>query len=197
LANRFSFSQWQARVTAGIGGIAAIAASWGIGLFESRVEPPPPPLSAGRPITAGEWDLRLDSARLSDRMPDGSGVFPSGRKAIVLVMQATNRTGETSASFLQAIKLDTPIAGIDAQPLAYLLRDRALATQLQPALPEQVALVWTYPAATKMPAQLRFAVVASNFVPLDNLYAQPIWLNPHTIGDVAMRLVPDAGGAVS
>lgn len=200
MADRFSFSQWQSRVTAGIGGIAAILAGWGIGLFESRVKPPPPTFIAGQPITAGEWALRLDRASLSDRLPDGQMVSSPGRKAIVLYLQATNRTASTSNSIVQAIKLDTPVRGVDERPIPYLQRDHAIMTDLQPALPEDVALVWTYPADGPMPRSLRFAVAASNFKPFDNLYAQPGWFDPHTIGVIDVPLGPlgrDAIGGVS
>jgi len=200
LADRFSFSQWQSRVTAGIGGIAAIVAGWGIGLFESRDQPPPPTLIAGQPITAGEWALRFDRASLSDQFPDGLTVAGSGRKAIIVYLQATNRTAQTSNSFVQAIKLDTPIPGIDERPTPYLLRDHAIMAELQPALPEEMALVWTYPAGRPAPARVRFAITASNFKPFDNLYAQPGWFDPHTIGVIDLPLTaqgPSATGSVS
>ncbi|MBY8972746.1 hypothetical protein J1G33_20345 [Pseudomonas sp. P867] len=172
---------------AGVGGIAAIMASWGIGLFEVKEKPLPPNLPVGQSVAAGEWCLRFDRASLSDHLPNGD-VIQLGRKAIVLELQATNRTARTSSSFLQSIKLATPVSGVDAWPTAYLLRDRATTTELQPGLPEQIALVWTYPAAEHATAGVRFDVAAKNFKPFDNLYAQPIWTAPHPVGVVELPL---------
>jgi hypothetical protein len=196
LAGTFSFSQWRTRVTAGIGGIAAIVVGWGMGIFALKSEPPTPALSTGQPIAAGEWALRLDRATVGDRMPSGGSTI-GGRKAIVLYLQATNRTAETSSSYLQTIKLDTAIPGVDASPVAYLQRDNALVTDLQPALPEQVALVWTYPAATPPPAKLRFSVTKRAYKAFDNLYAQPGWFDSGTVGVVDLPVSADAMGAVS
>lgn len=195
LVSKGSFGQWRRRATAGVGGIAAIVASWGIGLFEVKEKPLPPDLPAGQDIVVGEWSLRFDRVSLSDHLPNGDVIARLGRKAIVLDVQATNRTARTSSSFLQAIKLATPVPGVDARPTAYLLRDRATTTELQPGLPEQIALVWTYPAAEHATARVRFNVAAKNFKPFDNLYAQPIWTAQHPVGVIELPLaasLPDA-----
>lgn len=173
---------------AGIGGIAAILASWGMGLFEAKDQPPVPTLPIGQSVAAGEWALRFERAEVSDRLPDGEAVSRSGRKAIVLYLEATNRTAQTSGTLTQAIALATPVRGVDARPMAYLLRDQAVVTELQPGLPERIALVWTYPAGERAGATARFGVTARTFKPFDNLYAQPIWTDPHTFGTVDLSL---------
>jgi hypothetical protein len=199
LAATFSFSQWQTRVTAGIGGALAIVVGWGIGLFELKSAPPTPVLSTNKPIVTGEWVLRLERASADDRLPDGSTVM-AGRKAIVLHLQATNRTGETSSSYLQAIKVETAVRGIDANPIAYLQRDNTITTDLQPALPEELALVWTYPATTKVPARLHFTVNKRTYKAFDNLYAQPGWFDSGKVGVIDLPIAaanPDVTGAAS
>lgn len=173
---------------AGAGGIAAIVASWGMGLFEAKDKPVLANLPVAQSIAAGEWSLRFERADLSDRLPDGSALAKSGRKAIVLYLEATNRTARTSGTLPRAITLATPIPGVDARPTAYLLRDRAALTELQPALPEEIALVWTYPAAQPAAPRVRFDVAASTFKPFDNLYAQPLWTDPHPVGAVELPL---------
>ncbi|MDQ1093038.1 hypothetical protein QE400_002451 [Xanthomonas sacchari] len=173
---------------AGIGGIAAIVVGWGIGLFEAKDVPVPPALQAGKDVAAGEWSLRFARAEASDRLPNGETVSRDGRKAIVLYLQATNRTTQTSGSLVQAVALKTPPRGADARPTAYLLRDRAATTELQPGLPEQIALVWTYPATERAPGHVRFDVTARTFKAFDNLYAQPLWTDPHPVGVVELPL---------
>lgn len=173
---------------AGIGGIAAIVVGWGIGLFEAKEVPVPPALRAGKDVAAGEWSLRFDHVETSDRLPNGDTVSRDGRKAILLYLQATNRTTQTSGSLVQAVTLKTPPRGADARPSAYLLRDRAATTELQPGLPEQIALVWTYPATEQLAGRLRFDITARTFKAFDNLYAQPIWTDPHPVGVVELPL---------
>lgn len=195
LVSKLSLGQWRTRMMAGIGGLAAIVAGWGIGLFEAKEKPIPPSLPVGQPIAAGEWSLRFDRVSLSDRLPNGDVIARFGRKAIVLELQATNRTARTSSSFLRAVKLTTPIKGIDPLPTAYLVRDREMTIELQPGLPEKIALVWTYPAAERTAARLRFDVTANTFKPFDNLYAQPIWTDPHPAGFIDLRLVAASSDA--
>lgn len=161
-----------------------------MGLFELNSAAPPPALSIGKPISAGEWTLRLDGVSLSDRLPDGSRIIGGDRKAIILHLQATNRTALTSNSFVRAIHLDTPVRGVDAQPTAYLQRDRVATGELQPALPEDMTLVWTYPASAQVPARLRFSIDARSYRTFDNLYAQPGWFDPQKIGVIALPVAP-------
>ncbi|ALM86048.1 hypothetical protein [Bordetella sp. N] len=189
----FSFSQWSSRLTAGIGGIAAIAVSWGIGLFETRTAPVRPVLPVGQAIEAGQWTVRLDRVDVSDRMPGASRAYMAGRQVIVLYLQATNRTAATSNAFMQAVKLDTPIQGVDARPTAYLLRDHVVLADLQPALPEEMALVWTLPANQTVPATVRFTVEAMRYKAADNLYAQPLWSDPRQVGVVDLPVTPRQG----
>jgi len=196
LATIFSLKEWRTRATAGVGGIAAIIAGWGIGLFEEKDQPPPPTLSVGRPIPAGEWSLRFERVTRSDRLPDGTMVSRFGREAVILYVQATNRTTRSSNSLLQAVTLATSAKGVDARPTAYLIRDHAIMTDLQPGLPEEVALVWTYTAGQTIPSRLRFDVMASNFKPQDNLYAQPLWTDAHKIGVVDLPLQTAKGGGL-
>ncbi|WP_420137277.1 hypothetical protein [Sphingomonas sp.] len=190
MAGKFSIGGWRSRVTTGVGGIAAVVAGWGIGLFELKTTPPPPGLAAAKPVDAGEWTLRLDGVSVSDRMPDGGRIIGSDRKAIILHLQATNRTGMTSNSFVRAIHLDTPIRGIDAHPTPFLQRDRVATGELQPALPEDMTLVWTYPAGEPVPAKLRFSIDARSYRDFDNLYAQPGWFDPQKIGVIELPLSP-------
>ncbi|WP_242159016.1 hypothetical protein [Xanthomonas indica] len=180
---------------AGIGGVAAIVVGWGIGLFEAKDVPVPPALQADKDVAAGEWSLRFERVEASDRLPNGEPVSRDGRKAIVLYLQATNRTTQTSGSLVQAVAWKTPPRGADARPTAYLLRDRAVTTELQPGLPEQIALVWTYPATEQVPGRARFDITARTFKAFDNLYAQPLWTDPHPVGVVALPLDASRSGA--
>lgn len=197
MAGSFSFKQWSSSVLAGIGGLAAIAVSWGIGLFDAGKAPVRPTLAAGQLIQAGQWTLRLDRVDVSDRLPGASYVYRAGRKVIVLYLQASNRTTATSNSFMQAVKLDTPIPGADARPTPYLLRDHAILADLQPALPEEMALVWSVPADEQLPASVRFAVEALQYKAVDNLYAQPLWSNPQVVGVVDLPVAPNDGAGHS
>ncbi|WP_244667196.1 hypothetical protein [Xanthomonas sp. D-109] len=195
LASKASLGQWRTRMLAGIGGIAAIVVGWGIGLFEAKEVPVPPALQAGKDVAAGEWSLRFDHVETSDRLPNGDSLSRDGRKAIVLYLQATNRTTQTSGSLVQAVALKAPPRGADARPTAYLVRDRAATTELQPGLPEQIALVWTYPATEQVAGRLRFDITARTFKAFDNLYAQPLWTDPHPVGVVELPLGASRAGA--
>lgn len=192
------FQSWRTRTVAGAGGIAALLTSWGIGLFEVRTQPAPPGLRAGQSIAAGEWEVRLDSAQVGTLAPDGRALY--GREALLIPAQLLNRTGRTSNSYNQAIKLVTAIPGIDRQPDAFLVRDRERLTQLHPGLPEQIVFMWTFPKGTHLPARLRFAIEARDFKPRDNLYAAAGWFNPHVLGTIDLPVTraptaqPQPGG---
>lgn len=156
---------------------------------------PPPSIAAGQSVDAGQWAIEVETIDAGTTLPDGRR-STAGRGALMLTAKLTNRTGTSTSDFLQAIKLTTPIPGIDDKPTVYLLRDRTYLRQLHPGLAERVTYVWTYPLTAKLPQKARFELVARKYKPRDNLYAASGWFNPSVVGTIELPLATDSASLV-
>lgn len=178
------------RMIAGIGGSAAVIVSLGMTLYDARTQPPPS-VSVGQPVDAGQWTIELEGIETGATLPDGRHPA-AGRGAIILTAKLTNRTGASSSDVGQAIKLVTAVPGLDDRPTTYLLRDRTLLRHLQPRLTERVAYVWTYPLTATLPARAKVDLLARKYKARDNLYAASGWFNPSVVGVIEMPLITKA-----
>lgn len=173
------------RLSAGVGGALAAAGSAAVALYEARAPQETPQLAAGAPVDAGKWRVTVRALRLEPALPDGRPV-PNGGRALTLVAEVENLTGESSNDVYDLFRLATPPEGADSKPTPYLVRDRELMSYLQPRLPETLAFAWKAPAAWRPQGPVTVTLTADRFKPKDNLYAAPGWFNPYTVGAFAL-----------
>ena len=176
-------------LTTGIGGFLAAGLVLVNTIASYRTDQPLPRFEAGTAIEAGEWRVVPLSARIDTATPDGRKLR-DGQKAVVVEVELTNRTAESSNSFYRLLTLDPPLG--KGQPDVFLLRDRERAAELHPDMTERLAIVWTLPQDAPVPPVLKLAVHASDFKRRDNLRGQNGWgYNPHVAGIIDM---PVQGG---
>lgn len=169
------------RLTLTVGGLLAIAVSLSLGVFNARTPDPIAAQPAGATIETGQWRLTPLKLEIGAVTPDGR-LAGSGKRALILTADLTNRTSESSNAWADTLRVVNAPEGLSTEPQLYLLRDQALAGQMQPGLREQVAFVWTFDAATPPDATVRFEVVSYTFKARNNLEGRPGWFNPQVIG---------------
>jgi hypothetical protein len=172
------------KLIAGIGGSIAVLASTGYAVVGAMPPAKPPVIGIGQPVQAGRWKIVPLRAYVG-LPPHAPGGFP-GKSSLIVEMEMTNLTAETSNLFAKAVKLDPPIAGLVAAPTFYLVRDGALLDAIQPGLPEKVAVAWEIQAQPSLPPAIQLSVTAETFKPRDNLYAMPGWFNPKVVASLSL-----------
>lgn len=181
-------SRWRTRLAAGIGGLAAAAASTAYAVYEARNPETTPQIERGRTIEAGRWLVTLRSARAAETTPDGRKPL-RGAYAVMLELDLENRTAESSGVLHDVVTLLDPPAGVEARPMVFLKRDAALAGALQPRLRETLVAAWGFPEGAPRPAEIRVAIRGWSFKPKDNLYGAPGWFNPRVVGEARIPLM--------
>jgi hypothetical protein len=190
----FATGRLKTWITAGAGSIAALLVAGLLGAFGALPKPPVPDLPADVAIDAGQWRVSPIRAYVS---PKGVYGVPlkQDQKALVLEVDMTNRTAESSKDYFNVFQPAGQITGTGDQVFVALTRDSTLSPELHPALIERMAYVWPLPRQQAVPARLPFAVSAEIFKPRDNLYGVPGWYNPHVLGTVTLPVgnARDAG----
>ncbi|WP_395681796.1 hypothetical protein [Inquilinus sp.] len=176
-------------LTTGIGGFLAAGLVLGMTIASYRTDQPLPTFAVGAPIEAGEWRVVPLTARIDTATPDGRKLR-DGQKAVVVEVELTNRTADSSNSFYRLLTPDLPVD--KGQPDVFLLRDRERAAELHPDMTERLAIVWTLPQDAAVPQVLKLAVHVTDYRRRDNLRGQNGWgYNPHVAGIIDM---PVQGG---
>lgn len=164
------------RILATAGVTAAVLVTWWGKIEDARTPRTIPEIIIGQPVDLGR--SRITPLAMTAE-PD----------RLTLTVQIENLTGETQmmpfGSRPPELLLDDSTA---APSEIVLLRDQEPLAQLQPRLPETVALSWQTPAGWKT-ADPEIIFLRQNFKLRDNLYGQSSWL-----GFVpAARLAVDPG----
>ena len=151
--------------TAGVA--AAVLLSWWWKVEEARSPDTAPATTFGQAIDMGR--TRLTPLSLTLHQAEGQ---------LVLTAVIENVTGETQIAIFGGpphppqLMLD---GAAQEPPRIVLLRDDADLQQLQPRMPEDIALIWPLPPGWQAaPVQLNFD--KQTFKLRDNLYGQSSWL---------------------
>ncbi|WP_439499839.1 hypothetical protein [Bosea sp. (in: a-proteobacteria)] len=182
------------RLMAGIGGLLALGLTTMQTILGAMPSDSLPAITPGESVDSGRWRVAVLAASVTrDKRPDGYR-GRSGTKSLVVELDLLNQTSETSNVVSRILAVDPPIAGIEAQPTFYLMRDHSILGALHPGLPERVKVVWAIPEETVPPTTLRLTITGETFKPRDNLLAAPGWFNPKVIGAVSLPLRAEASG---
>ena len=154
--------------TAGIA--AAVLLSWWLRIDQARTPSEIPVTSFGETVDLGRSLFTPEALQLH-RGPDQPD-------QLVLTASVENVTGKTQAAIFGSPP-HPPLLTVGDSPLAppeiVLMRDGASLYELQPRIPEKVALVWTLPAPWQ-PQSVEIAFSRQTFKLRDNLYGQSSWL---------------------
>ena len=177
--------------TVGVGTIAAVLVAGLLGAFGALPKPPAPLLLAGSPIETGQWRVTPQQAYVAGERIYDLPVKPD-QQALVLEVDMTNRTAESSKDYFSLFQVATPLgAGLET-PFVVLVRDAKLSPELQPGMAERMAYVWMLPRSVALPADLSFAINTQIYKRQDNLYGMPGWFNEHELGRVSVPVKPAA-----
>jgi hypothetical protein len=169
---------------AGLGGLAASAASFGMAVYEAAHPRQTPVAAAGRQIDTGRWFVTLRSARAGTIPPTGTAPLEP-KRFLMVDIDVSNRSALASNSFADVVTLSAPPAGLD-QPTVYLDRDRYFAGYLNPDMAERVTVAWQWPGDAPMPDRLEFTVIGQIYKKRDNLYGDSNWFDHDPAATVEM-----------
>lgn len=154
--------------TAGIA--AAVLLSWWLRIDQARMPSEIPVTGFGETVDLGRSLFTPEALQLR-RSPDQPD-------RLVLTALIENVTGKTQSAIFGSPS-HPPLLTVGENPLAppeiVLLRDDAPLYELQPRIPEKVALIWTLPTAWQ-PQSVEIAFSRQTFKLRDNLYGQSSWL---------------------
>lgn len=176
-------------LTAGAGTIAAASIAGLLGAFGALPDSPLPKLTAGSAIETGQWRAVPLRAYVA-----GKDVYPSlkdGQKALVLEVEMTNRTHESSNDYVSVFRPYILLEPDEITPTLILMRDPQGLDRLHPGMTERIAYLWTLSDTTHIPDQLKFIVTTKTYKPMDNLKGKPGWFNERPLVEVTLP-VPTA-----
>lgn len=169
---------------AGLGGLAASAASFAMAVYDAAHPKRTPVASAGQQIDTGHWLVTLQSARAGTMPPTGTA--PLEPKRFVMVeMDVSNRSATADNTFGRVVTLSAPPAGIE-QPTVYLDRDKYFAGYLNPDMPERVTVAWQWPKDAPIPSRLELTVTGQIYKKRDNLYGDSNWFDHDPVATVEL-----------
>jgi hypothetical protein len=181
-------------VTAGAGTIAAILVAGLLGAFGALPKPEIQHFAPDAAIETGQWLIKPLRLHVGEERVYGMPIKPD-QKAVILEVELTNRTAESTKDYFTAIQPAAPFADTTESPLIVLTRDQTMSPELQPGLPERMAYIWTLPKDRALPASLSFTVNTQIYKARDNLYGTPGWYNQHPAGTVSLPLQAKGGSA--
>jgi hypothetical protein len=184
----------KAWITAGAGTIAAILVAGLLGAFGALPKPEIQHFAPDTTIETGQWLIKPLRLHVGEERVYGLPVKPD-EKAVILEVELTNRTAESTKDYFTAIQPAEPFADTTESPLIVLTRDQTMSPELQPGLPERMAYIWTLPKDRALPASLSFIVNTQIYKARDNLYGTPGWFNKHPAGTVSLPLQAKGGSA--
>lgn len=182
-------------LTAGAGTISAVSIAGLLGAFGALPNPPLPESPAGIPVETGQWRAVPLKAYVA-----GKDIYPplkDGQKALVLEVEMTNRTHESSDDCLSVFRPHIPLERDEIAPTLILMRDPQRLDRLHPGMTERIAYLWTLPAAKPVPDQLKFTVTTKTYKPMDNLKGKPGWFNEQPLVEVTLPVTAASAGTPS
>jgi hypothetical protein len=169
---------------AGLGGLAASAASFAMAVYEAAHPEQTPVATVGQQIDTGRWFVTVRSARAGTVPPTGTAP-PEPKRFVMVDMDVSNRSAMANNTFDDAIALSTPPAGLD-QPTIYLDRDKYFAGHLNPDMPERVTVAWQWPKDAPLPERLKLTVIGQIYKKRDNLYGDSNWFDHDPVATVEL-----------
>ena len=171
-------------LAAGIGGVAASAASFAMAVYEAAHPEPLRVAEVGEPVDTGRWIITLHAARIDTEPP--TGVEPPEPKTFLAVeFELENRAAASSHASTNLLSIDPPVPGLP-DPMVYLARDRAIAGPVHPGMPERLVASWEWPAALPPPGELRLLVGSQIYKRRDNLYGASGWFDRDPVATIVL-----------
>ena len=180
-------------LAAGIGGTLAAAMSFAMTVYEAANPDIIPNVEAGSPIDTGRWIVTIREARAGDVPP--TGVKPYEPKKFVMVeFDADNRSAASAHVTGRLFAFDPPMENLP-EPTFYLMRDKWIASAINPDMPERLVAAWEWPEALPLPQTVRLKVASQIYKRRDNLYGASNWFDRDPVAVVELPVTAAESGA--
>jgi hypothetical protein len=131
-----------------------------------------PVVRIGEPVDTGRWKVtvlgsQFDAERLS------------------VEMEIANLSAMTSNSYSHVLTLVDAPPGL-ATPSYLLIRDKAVAYDLHPNMPERLIAQWQWPKAAPPPQNVQFTFTSQIHKRRDNLYGAPGWFDRPPVAKISL-----------
>jgi len=179
-------------LAAGIGGTVAAAVSFAMTVYEAANPGVIPSVAVGAPIETGRWTVTFREARTGTVPP--TGVEPSQPKNFVMVeFDADNRSAATAYASPRLFAFDPPMENLP-DPTFYLVRDKSIASAINPDMPERLIAAWEWPEALPLPQAVRLKVGSQIYKHRDNLYGASGWFDRDAVAIVELPVTAAENG---
>lgn len=179
-------------LVAGIGATAAVAVSFAMTVYDAANPEAVPTVAAGQSVDTGRWIVAVHKAMVSDTPP--TGTKPWQPKTFVMVeFDLDNRSASSSYASRNLLTFDPPIPGLP-EPVVYLVRDKWIASPINPGMPERLVAAWEWPPGRKLPEELRLSIGSQVYKRRDNLYGASNWFDRDPVARVNLPLSRNAAG---
>lgn len=193
MAEKRSFrKRLKAWVIGGIGGGLAAVVAFGMAVMDARPKSIPK-LDPSQPFETGQWQATAFGAYVATQAVYG---YPlRDRRAVVLEVQLTNRTADTSGDYGSLFEPNIALETADRRPIVVLTRNVTGKTSpaLQPGLGERLAFIWQLPKTGPSPTELELIVHTKHYKAQDNLRGKPGWFNQEPVAKLAMAVAANDG----
>lgn len=173
---RRSFRQRLAAIViAGIGTAAASVFSYATAIYKAANPAPLREVSAGETVDTGRWHVAVTGARFGSVPP--TGVKPYEPQNYLMVdLSLDNRSASSAYASRNLLTVDPPNPAL-TDPTFYIVRDKWIASPINPGMPEKLTVAWEWPQGTPPPQEVRLLIGSEIYKKRDNLYGASSWLD--------------------
>ncbi|MEJ5022185.1 hypothetical protein WH297_20940 [Ochrobactrum vermis] len=173
---RRSFRQRLAAIIiAGIGTAAASVFSYATAIYEAANPNTVREVSTGETVDTGRWYVAVTGARFGSVPP--TGVKPYEPKNYLMVdLNLDNRSASSAYASRKLLTLDPQNPAL-TDPTFYIVRDKWIASPINPGMPEKLTAAWEWPQGTPPPQEVRLLIGSEIYKKRDNLYGASSWLD--------------------
>ncbi|MFB8342087.1 hypothetical protein ACWGNA_15150 [Brucella cytisi] len=182
---RRSFQQRLAAIViAGIGTAAASVFSYAAAIYEAANPEPMREISPGETVDTGRWNVTVTDARFGSVPP--TGVKPYEPKNYLMVdVSLDNRSASSAHASRRLLTPDPPNPAL-RDPIFYIVKDKWIASPINPGMPEKLTVVWEWPQGENPPQEVRLLIGSEIYKKRDNLYGASTWLDRDPIAVIRL-----------
>jgi hypothetical protein len=175
-----------ALIIAGVGSAAASIISYATAIYDAANPEPMRELHIGEVFDTGLWQVTFIGGRIANIPP--TGLKPYQPKTYLMVDLRVANQSASSAYVSRSLLTTDPAT---PPPTFYLVRDKWIASPINPGMPEDVTAVWELPEGQSVPDKLRIVVGSQIYKKRDNLYGASSWLDRDPIASIDLTLAQE------
>jgi hypothetical protein len=152
--------------------------SFAMALYDAAQPKELPIVQIGDPVDTGRWRVSVLGSQFD-------------KERLSVEMEITNLSAMSSNSFSHVLTLVDAPPGL-ATPSYLLLRDNAVAFNLNPNMPERLIAQWQWPKEAPPPQKVEFTFTGQIHKRRDNLYGAPGWFDRPPVARISLPVRSEA-----